>query len=64
MTLYLVLKVEFIGWSASAYRDCLSDPKDAPILILDEATSALDNESEYFIQKAFDQAMRKIVPPL
>ena len=32
--------------------------KNAPILILDEATSALDNESEYFIQRAFDQAMR------
>ena len=32
--------------------------KDAPILILDEATSALDNESEHFIQKAFDQAMQ------
>ncbi|MGE8541315.1 lipid A export permease/ATP-binding protein MsbA [Acinetobacter sp. ANC 3813] len=32
--------------------------KDAPILILDEATSALDNESEYFIQQAFDAAMR------
>lgn len=31
--------------------------KDAPILILDEATSALDNESEYFIQQAFDMAM-------
>ena len=31
--------------------------KDAPILILDEATSALDNESEYFIQQAFDVAM-------
>ncbi len=31
--------------------------KNAPILILDEATSALDNESEYFIQQAFDQAM-------
>ncbi|AOA57956.1 lipid A export permease/ATP-binding protein MsbA [Acinetobacter larvae] len=31
--------------------------KDAPILILDEATSALDNESEHFIQKAFDAAM-------
>ena len=33
--------------------------KDAPILILDEATSALDNESEHFIQKAFDQAMQQ-----
>ena len=32
--------------------------KNAPILILDEATSALDNESEHFIQKAFDQAMQ------
>ncbi|QXW27060.1 lipid A export permease/ATP-binding protein MsbA [Acinetobacter johnsonii] len=32
--------------------------KDAPILILDEATSALDNESEYYIQQAFDAAMR------
>ena len=32
--------------------------KNAPILILDEATSALDNESEYFIQQAFDQAMQ------
>ncbi|OTG83006.1 lipid A export permease/ATP-binding protein MsbA [Acinetobacter sp. ANC 4648] len=32
--------------------------KNAPILILDEATSALDNESEYFIQKAFDEAMQ------
>lgn len=31
--------------------------KNAPILILDEATSALDNESEYYIQQAFDQAM-------
>lgn len=31
--------------------------KNAPILILDEATSALDNESEYFIQRAFDTAM-------
>jgi subfamily B ATP-binding cassette protein MsbA len=31
--------------------------KNAPILILDEATSALDNESEHFIQKAFDEAM-------
>lgn len=28
--------------------------KDAPILILDEATSALDNESERYIQKAFE----------
>ena len=32
--------------------------KDAPVLILDEATSALDNESEYFIQQAFDEAMK------
>ena len=32
--------------------------KNASILILDEATSALDNESEYFIQRAFDQAMQ------
>ena len=32
--------------------------KNAPILILDEATSALDNESEYFIQQAFDAAMQ------
>ncbi|PJG42820.1 lipid transporter ATP-binding/permease [Acinetobacter tandoii] len=32
--------------------------KNAPILILDEATSALDNESEYFIQRAFDSAMQ------
>ena len=32
--------------------------KDAPVLILDEATSALDNESEYFIQRAFDAAMQ------
>ena len=32
--------------------------KNAPILILDEATSALDNESEYFIQQAFDTAMQ------
>lgn len=31
--------------------------KNAPILVLDEATSALDNESEYFIQKAFDDAI-------
>ncbi|KAA8735652.1 lipid A export permease/ATP-binding protein MsbA [Acinetobacter qingfengensis] len=30
--------------------------KNAPILILDEATSALDNESEFFIQKAFERA--------
>ena len=32
--------------------------KNAPIMILDEATSALDNESEHFIQKAFDNAMQ------
>lgn len=32
--------------------------KNAPILILDEATSALDNESEHFIQNAFDDAMK------
>lgn len=32
--------------------------KNAPILILDEATSALDNESEHFIQQAFDRAMQ------
>ena len=32
--------------------------KNAPILILDEATSALDNESEYYIQQAFDAAMQ------
>lgn len=32
--------------------------KNAPILILDEATSALDNESEHYIQKAFDEAMQ------
>ncbi|MFV5491034.1 lipid A export permease/ATP-binding protein MsbA [Acinetobacter sp. ASP199] len=32
--------------------------KNAPVLILDEATSALDNESEYFIQRAFDAAMQ------
>lgn len=32
--------------------------KDAPIFILDEATSALDNESEHFIQQAFDIAMQ------
>lgn len=33
--------------------------KNAPILILDEATSALDNESEHFIQQAFDHAMQE-----
>lgn len=32
--------------------------KNAPIFILDEATSALDNESEYFIQKAFEETMQ------
>lgn len=32
--------------------------KNSPILILDEATSALDNESEYYIQRAFDAAMK------
>ena len=32
--------------------------KNAPILILDEATSALDNESEYYLQRAFDAAMQ------
>lgn len=32
--------------------------KNAPILVLDEATSALDNESEHFIQQAFDEAMQ------
>lgn len=32
--------------------------KNAPILILDEATSALDNESEFYIQQAFDAAMQ------
>ena len=32
--------------------------KNSPILILDEATSALDNESEYYIQRAFDTAMK------
>ena len=32
--------------------------KNAPILIMDEATSALDNESEHYIQKAFDEAMQ------
>lgn len=31
--------------------------KNSPILILDEATSALDNESEHFIQRAFETAM-------
>ena len=33
--------------------------KNAPILSLDEAPSALDNESEHFIQKAFDKAMQE-----
>ena len=37
-------------------RALLSNPR---ILIFDEATSALDNESEYFIQKAFEQAMQE-----
>jgi subfamily B ATP-binding cassette protein MsbA len=32
--------------------------KDAPILIMDEATSALDNESEQYVQKAIEQAMK------
>ena len=32
--------------------------KYSPILVLDEATSALDNESEHFIQQAFDEAMQ------
>lgn len=33
--------------------------KNAPVLILDEATSALDNESEHFIQRAFERAMEE-----
>lgn len=32
--------------------------KGAPILLLDEATSSLDSQSEYFIQKAFEQVFR------
>ncbi|TPW32333.1 ABC transporter ATP-binding protein [Martelella alba] len=32
--------------------------RNAPILLLDEATSALDAESEAFVQKALDEAMR------
>ncbi len=32
--------------------------KNAPILIMDEATSALDNESEVFVQKAIEEAMK------
>ena len=32
--------------------------RDAPILLLDEATSALDAESESFVQKALEEAMR------
>lgn len=33
--------------------------KDAPILILDEATSALDTESEFHIQAALEQLMKR-----
>lgn len=32
--------------------------KNAPILIMDEATSALDNESEFYIQKALENAAK------
>ena len=32
--------------------------KDAPILVLDEATSALDSETEFAIQKSFDELSR------
>ena len=44
-----------VNWDGAISRVFL---KDAPILILDEATSALDNESEHFIQNAFDDAMQ------